>query len=161
MRDLTAVLPGDVAVIIGDQLMPADPKASEGAKGLGMLVAFLVAVYGGTNGAAAILTALNIAYEEKEKRRLVRFYLIAIGMTLIAGDRARYAARQLAAVAFLQNLLAETAPQAGGCAAGQGRRLRSSCRSRPRRLPRRSTASVPRVKTRGGNGSRPARFSRQ
>src|SRR6185503_8611308 len=45
---LTAVLPTDVAVLIGDQLMTA-VKSSEGTKGLGILLAFLVAVYGGTN----------------------------------------------------------------------------------------------------------------
>ena len=55
MRALTAVLPTDVALVIGDQLMTA-VKSSEGTKGWGILLAFLVAVYGGTNGAAAIIT---------------------------------------------------------------------------------------------------------
>ena len=50
-------------------------RASQRTKGLGILLAFLVAIYGGTNGATSIITALNIAYEEKEKRSLVRFYL--------------------------------------------------------------------------------------
>ena len=104
MRALTAVLPSDVAMIIGEQLMTA-VQASQGAKGLGILIAFLVAVYGGTNGAAAILTALNIAYEEKEKRSLVRFYLIAIGMTLAALVIALGALAGTAAIAFLQNIL--------------------------------------------------------
>src|SRR3982751_2538016 len=80
MRALTAVLPADVAFIIGDQLMTA-VKASQGTKGLGILLAFLVATYGGTNGAAAVITALNIAYEEKEKRSLLRFYLVAVSLT--------------------------------------------------------------------------------
>ncbi len=75
VRALTGVLPTDVAILIGDQLMTA-VKSSEGTKGLGILLAFLVATYGGTNGAASVLTALNIAYEEKEKRSLFRFYLL-------------------------------------------------------------------------------------
>ena len=104
MQALTAVLPSDVAMIIGEQLMTA-VQASQGTKGLGILIAFLVAVYGGTNGAAAILTALNIAYEEKEKRSLLRFYLIAIGMTLAALVMALGALAGTAAVAFLQNIL--------------------------------------------------------
>jgi membrane protein len=104
MRVLTEVLPSDVAMIVGEQLMTA-VRASEGAKGVGILVAFLVAVYGGTNGAAAILTALNIAYEEKEKRSLVRFYLIAIGMTLVALVISLGTLAATAAVAFLQRLL--------------------------------------------------------
>src|SRR3954463_10464274 len=81
MRVLTAVLPTDVALVIGDQLMTA-VKASEGTKGVAIILAFGVATYGGTNGAASVITALNIAYEEKETRTLLRFYLLAISMTL-------------------------------------------------------------------------------
>jgi membrane protein len=90
VQRMTAILPTDVAFIIGDQLMNA-VRASQKAKGLGIMLAFLVATYGGTNGATSVITALNIAYEEKEKRNLVRFYL-------------------LAALAYLQHLLPEAAP---------------------------------------------------
>jgi len=83
MRTLTRLLPNDVAALIGDQLVQA-MKSSEGSKGFGLLIAFVVALYGGTNGAGAIITALNIAYEEKEKRSLLRFYLVAMVMTLVA-----------------------------------------------------------------------------
>jgi membrane protein len=104
MWSLTAVLPTDVAKIIGDQLMTS-VEASKGTKGLGILLAFLVATYGGTNGAAAIITALNIAYEEKEKRSLFRFYLLAVGLTLGALVVALCAIGGTAAIAFLQKLL--------------------------------------------------------
>jgi membrane protein len=107
MRALTAVLPTDVAFIIGDQLMTA-VRASQKTKGLGILLAFLVATYGGTNGAASVITALNIAYEEKEKRSLVRFYLLAVGMTLTALVVALAALAATAALAFLQHLLPGT-----------------------------------------------------
>src|SRR3954452_11140357 len=50
MNSLTGVLPRDVAMLIGDQLMTA-VKSSEQAKGIAIAIAFLVAVYGGTNGA--------------------------------------------------------------------------------------------------------------
>lgn len=104
MSALTAVLPTDIAFVIGDQLMTA-VKASEKTKGLGILLAFLVATYGGTNGAASVITALNIAYEEKEKRSLLSFYLIAVGMTLSALFVALAAIAATAALAFLQHLL--------------------------------------------------------
>jgi membrane protein len=107
MRALTAVLPTDVAFIIGDQLMTA-VRASEKTKGLGILVAFLVATYGGTNGSASVITALNIAYEEKEKRSLVRFYLLAVAMTLAALLVALAALAATAALAYLQHLLPST-----------------------------------------------------
>jgi membrane protein len=109
MRVLTAVLPTDVAFIIGDQLMTA-VKASEGTKGLAIILAFIVATYGGTNGAASVITALNIAYEEKETRSLFRFYLLAVSMTLGALVLALAALAGTAALAFLQHLLPEAAP---------------------------------------------------
>jgi len=104
IRSLTGVLPTDVAFIIGDQLMNA-VKASEKTKGLGILLAFLVATYGGTNGAASVITALNIAYEEKETRSLLRFYLLAVVMTLTALIVALGAIAATAALAYLQHLL--------------------------------------------------------
>jgi membrane protein len=104
MRGLTAVLPTDVATIIADQLMTA-VQASKGTKGFGILLAFLVATYGGTNGAAAAITALNIAYEEKEKRSLLSFYLLALAMTLGALVVALSALAGTAALAFLQRLV--------------------------------------------------------
>jgi membrane protein len=109
MRALTAVLPTDVAGIIGSQLMTA-VKSSQGTKGLGIVLALLVAVYGGTNGAASVITALNIAYQEKEKRSLFRFYLLAVTMTLGALIVALLALAATAAVAYLQHLLPEAAP---------------------------------------------------
>lgn len=81
VRTMTEILPQDVAQLISDQLIAA-VKSTRETRGLGVIVAVLVALYGGTNGAGSIITALNIAYEEKEKRSLGRFYLSAIGMTL-------------------------------------------------------------------------------
>ena len=103
MGTLTAVLPTDVAVLIGDQLLRA-VDASKGTKGLALLLAIAVALYGGANGATAVMTALNIAYEEKEKRSLVRFYLLALGMTATALVVALVALAATAVIAFLQNL---------------------------------------------------------
>ena len=111
MRALTAVLPKDVALLIGQQLMTS-VQSSEGTKGLGILLAVAVALYGGVNGAAAILTAMNIAYEEKEKRSMVRFYLIALAMTLSALLLALLALAATAVVAFLQSRLPQAAPVA-------------------------------------------------
>lgn len=104
MQALTGVLPTDVAFIIGDQLMTA-VRASQKTKGLGILLAFLVAVYGGTNGAASVITALNIAYEEKEKRSLFSFYVLAVSMTLAALLVALCALAATATLAYLQHLL--------------------------------------------------------
>lgn len=116
IRALVRVLPDDVAVLIADQLLLA-VKSSQGQKGFGLLIAFAVALYGGTNGAAAILTALNIAYEEKEKRSLLRFYLIAIAMALAALMLALAAVLAAGAVAYIQSFL----PPAGAAAVAAGK----------------------------------------
>jgi membrane protein len=65
----------------------------------------VVATYGGTNGAAAIITALNIAYEEKEKRSLAQFYLLAVSLTLGALIVALLSLAGTAALAFLQRIV--------------------------------------------------------
>src|SRR5688572_26812211 len=54
VRAMAAIFPTDVALIIGEQALNA-VKTSEGAKGLGLIVAFIAALYGGTNGSAALI----------------------------------------------------------------------------------------------------------
>ncbi|HVM22743.1 MAG TPA: YihY/virulence factor BrkB family protein [Sphingomicrobium sp.] len=107
VQALTAILPSDIAALIGDQLMNAVQSPGR-TKGIGILLALGVALYGGTNGAAAILTALNIAYEEKEKRSLLRFYLLAAAMAVAAIGLALLAIAAAAAVAFLKTRLPDT-----------------------------------------------------
>lgn len=109
IRVLTAILPADVALLIRDQLLTL-VNSSTGSKGFGILLAFLVAAYGGTNGAAAAITALNIAYEEKEKRSLLSFYLLAVAMTLAALVVALAAIAATALLAYLQKLLPQLPP---------------------------------------------------
>ena len=64
-----------------------------------------------------MLTALNIAYEEKEKRSLLSFYVLAVLMTLVALLAALFALAGTAAVAYLRSFV----PEASGPAlvAGQ------------------------------------------
>jgi membrane protein len=101
---LTTIFPRDVAALISQQLLSA-VESSETRKGFAIVLALLVALYGGTNGAAAMLTALNIAYEEKEKRSLWRFYLLALSMALIALAFALVAIAATAGIAYLQHFL--------------------------------------------------------
>ena len=108
---LLQILPADIALLIGQLLMNA-VKSSEQTQGLGILLALGVALYAGGNGAGAMMTALNIAYEEKEKRTLARFYGIALAITLIAIVLALVALAGTAAVATLETLL----PNASGLA---------------------------------------------
>ncbi len=158
-RALTAVLPDDVAVLVGQQLMGA-VQTSQQTKGLGILGAVIAALYGGTNGAAAILTALNIAYEEKEKRSLLRFYLICAGMALLAIALALLAMALTAAIAYLQTRLPSASPAAEVAGRAVGYVVLGlivavmAATLRPR-----SIASGRRARMRAGSGSLPARCS--
>ena len=109
VRAVTTVLPPDVALFIADQLIAAVRTTRE-TKGLGIIVALLIALYGGTNGAGAIITALNIAYEEKEKRSLGRFYLMAVTMTVAAVLVAVVALVAVTTLAFLGTFAPAASP---------------------------------------------------
>jgi membrane protein len=109
MQMLTAILPADVAKLIGKQLLGV-VETSRQTKGLGILFATVVALYGATNGAGALITALNIAYEEKEKRSLLRFYGTTIVMTLAAVILAVVALAGTTVVAFFGRVVPTASP---------------------------------------------------
>lgn len=109
MQDLTAVLPEAAAIAVGEQLLRLSASPDE-RKGLGILISLGIALFGARNGAGAIITALNIAYEEDEKRGFIRLSLTAIALTAAAVVGAVIAATALALVATLNTLL----PQLGG-----------------------------------------------
>ena len=81
LQGLTQVLPADAARLIGEQLVNVT-QAAQGEKGFGLVLALLLALYGGMRGASSIITALNIAYEEEERRGFIRTTLLAFVMTL-------------------------------------------------------------------------------
>src|SRR5689334_6960239 len=64
VKSLTTVMPQEAATLIGDQLMGV-VQTSGGKKGLGLVLAIAIAVFGARNAAGSIITALNIAYEEE------------------------------------------------------------------------------------------------
>lgn len=103
------ILPADVVELIGQLLMNA-VQTSKGASGVGILAALVIALYAGGNGAGAVMTALNIAYEEKEKRSLLRFYAIAFAITVVAVLIALLALAAMSAVTELERIM----PRASG-----------------------------------------------
>jgi membrane protein len=109
VRTMTALLPRDVAGLISDQLLAAVKTAKE-TKGIGILAALAVALYGGTNGSGSIISALNIAYEEKEKRSLGHFYLVAAVITICAVLLALVAVVSTTALAFLGTFAPAASP---------------------------------------------------
>lgn len=104
MKSLTAVLPSDVSKLIGDQLMSI-VQTSGSKKGLGLLVALAVALWGARNAATSIITALNIAYEEEETRSTIRVNLLALAITAGGVVMAVLALLAITALGYLQDLL--------------------------------------------------------
>jgi membrane protein len=101
---LAAVMPADAATLVGEQLMNV-VKSSDGKKGFGLLLALALALFGARNGAGAVITALNIAYEEEEKRGFIKVNLLALGITAAAVIVALVAALAIAALGKLEALL--------------------------------------------------------
>ena len=103
MRTLMRVMPADAAKLIGEQLLNV-VETSDGKKGLGLLLALGLALFGARNGAGAIITALNIAYEEKEKRGFFWVNLLALVITGCAVLSALLAAFAIALLARVEAL---------------------------------------------------------
>jgi len=80
VRGLMSVMPADAAKLIGEQLLNVVATSGE-KKGFGLLLALALAVFGARSAAGAIVTALNIAYEEKERRSFIMVNLLALGIT--------------------------------------------------------------------------------
>jgi membrane protein len=101
---LAASLPRDAAMLIGDQLrsMTESPKS---AKGFALFLAILLAIYGASKGSGAVVTALNIAYEIKESRGLIRTTLLSLTITIGAMLVLFVGIAAISALAWIERLL--------------------------------------------------------
>lgn len=104
MKSLTSVMPAQAAQLVGEQLMNV-VQTSGGKKGFGLLLALGLALFGARNGAGSVMTALNIAYEEKEKRGFLAVNLTALAITGGAVLVAILAVVAIAALGHLEKLL--------------------------------------------------------
>lgn len=81
IRGLFTIVPQDVALLIGQQLDTVI-SGSQGKKGLGLGLALLVALYGGSKAATSMMTALNIAFEVKDQRNFILWTLMSFAVVL-------------------------------------------------------------------------------
>lgn len=103
VKSLTSVVPQDAAKLIGQQLMSV-VQTSGGKKGLGLVLAIGVALFGARNAAGSIITALNIAYEQEEKRGFLRVNLLSLGITAGAVVMAVVALIAITALGYIEKL---------------------------------------------------------
>jgi membrane protein len=101
LQGLQGVLPGEGATVIADQLK--NISSGSGSKlGVGLVFSLLVALWSTRSGTSSLITALDIAYGEQEKRGFIRFQAIALGLTLGA---VLFAVVALALVAVLPAII--------------------------------------------------------
>jgi len=103
VQSLASVMPRDAAKLIGEQLMSV-VQTSGGKKGLGLLLAIAIAIFGARNAAGSIITALNIAYEEEETRGFLKVNLLALAITACAVLVAVFAMLAITALGYLERL---------------------------------------------------------
>ena len=101
---LAQILPSDIATLIARQLLEI-VAASSGKKGLGVFVALAVALFGARNAAGSIIIALNIAYEEEEKRGFFKVTALALAITASAVVLALLAMAAIGLLQFIGQLL--------------------------------------------------------
>jgi membrane protein len=77
---LANVAPGGAIDILREEMTRLASKGGT-TLGVGFLVGLAVSLWTTNSGVSAIFDALNIVYEENEKRGLVKFYLMTLGFT--------------------------------------------------------------------------------
>lgn len=83
VQSLVGVVPHEVARMLEDQLIRL-VNTNASVTGLALVVALLLAIYGGMRAASGMISALNIINEERETRGIVALSLRAAGLTLAA-----------------------------------------------------------------------------
>lgn len=109
MKTIIDLVPADAARLIYEQLVSLTTTA-DSRKGFGLLIALTVSIYGATRASGAIIAALNVIYDERDRRGIVRGTLISA--VLIVGAIATGIVGVLAAsmLGFAQNLLRDAGP---------------------------------------------------
>ena len=80
LNDLRGILPDGAIDIIGGQVKRLTEKGDR-TLGLTALVSILISLWSANGGVKAIFDALNIAYEEEEKRSFIRLNLQSLAFT--------------------------------------------------------------------------------
>jgi membrane protein len=83
MRDMAGVLPPGAFDILADQLQQLVLRR-ETTLGVAFFVGLAIAIWSTHNGTLAIFDAMNVAYEETEKRGFVRLNIVALAFTVCA-----------------------------------------------------------------------------
>lgn len=81
VQAMSAILPSGAISLIGDQMMRV-AAARDGSLSLAVVFGFLVALWSANGAMKAIITGLNIAYEETEKRSFIGKIAVPLAFTV-------------------------------------------------------------------------------
>ena len=82
LQSVTEALPADARKVIVDQVtMLASRRA---ALSIGLAISIVIALWSASGGISNLLTAVNVAYDEEEKRGFVKKRLLSLGLTIAA-----------------------------------------------------------------------------
>jgi len=82
LNSLTATLPDAARQIIIDQVTALSTRRQ--TLGISLVLSLLIALWSASAGTSNLLTAVNVAYNEEEKRGFVKKRLLALGLTVAA-----------------------------------------------------------------------------
>jgi membrane protein len=97
VQSMQGLLPGEVVKLLSDQLQSLASRPAS-TLGVGLIVSVLIALWSARSGTSTMITVLNIAYKEPEKRNFIRLNAISLGLTFGA---VVFAAIALALIAIL------------------------------------------------------------
>lgn len=80
LNSLTAALPDEAAQIITDQVTALSSRRQ--TLGISLILSVVIALWSASAGISNLLTAINVAYDEEEKRGFVKKRLMSLGLTL-------------------------------------------------------------------------------
>jgi membrane protein len=82
VESLARVLPGEVLPMLREQMLRISSNTA--AAGISAVVGFAFALYSSSNATKALITGLNIAYDEEERRSFLKLTGIAFLLTISA-----------------------------------------------------------------------------
>jgi membrane protein len=109
MAMISSALPAEAGRLISEQLANVVQTAA-GKKGLGLAVALAIALFGARNAAGGVISALNAAYEQEEKRSFIKVSLLAFVITAAAVLLLVLAASAVGGLNYLERLLGQPSP---------------------------------------------------
>jgi membrane protein len=104
IHTIHGIIPGEAQNLI-ETYLKSIVNSSSSKLGIGLILSVLIALWSARAGTVSLIEALNITYEEPEKRGFIRFQAVAMGTTIAAILAAIIAIMLVAAVPAVMRFL--------------------------------------------------------